>query len=181
MTGTWLEPVEAMAAWDEDDWLYTCLAFDPGGTTGWGLMGVHPDAMNGDPELTPFGPPSNLIFWTAGEFAGSQDSQVERILDLIAAWPYARLVTEDFKLKQLNAELDPVEINAILRHLARPRYFVKQMPALAMGALPDDRQKQMGLWVPGKQHARDALKHCYTFIKRQKQYALKAGRIVQGP
>jgi hypothetical protein len=160
----------------DDDENYNVLGLDPGGTTGWGLFGVHPEAMGPDPGLMPFGPPSNVLYWSAGEFTGSQDSQVDQILELCEAWPNARLVTEDFQLRTLAAQLDPVEINAIVLRATRPRYWVKQMPSLAMGVATDERLKAAGFWIPGKPHARDAARHCITFIKRTKEKAIKAGR-----
>ena len=46
--------VEDVEAWSgiEDPEAYQVLALDPGGTTGWALFQVHPDAMGPDPELT---------------------------------------------------------------------------------------------------------------------------------
>lgn len=152
---------------------FQVIALDPGGTTGWSIFQVHPLAMCGDPSI-PVMP--NIEWWDAGEFTGPQDDQIDQILDLLVEWPYARLVTEDFHLRQVNAVLDPVEINAILRRETRPRYWVKQQPALAMGTVTDDRQKRWGFWVPGKPHARDAVKHAITFLKRRKEAAVSAER-----
>lgn len=151
---------------------YQVIAFDPGGTTGWAMMAVHPEAMSGDPDIHIFGPYGNLQFWTAGEFTGLQDNQIDEAMELIEVYPGARLVTESFRVRQLNALLDPAEINAVLRNRARPRYFVEQTPALAM-SVTDDRLKAMGFWLPGKQHARDALRHAIIFLRRQKERAVR--------
>lgn len=155
---------------------YVVLALDPGGTSGWSIFGVHPEAMGGDPDVHVLGQYGNLLFWSAGEFTGKQHNQVDQIVDLANAWPTARLVTEDFKLRQLNAELSPVEINATIGWALRPRYWVPQMAALAMETVTDERQKALGFWVPGKPHARDAVKHGITFLKRQKERAVRAAR-----
>jgi len=178
MNESWEEPglVERIWGGDEPEMSYTVLALDPGGTTGWCVIGIHPDAMTGDPDMHPFGEYGNVMFWSAGEFTGVQDNQVDAIVELVNSWPSARLVTEDFKLRQLNAELDPVEINAIIRYVCRPRYWVKQNSNLAMSTVTDDRQKALGFWIPGKEHARDAAKHGITFIRRQKERAVMAGR-----
>jgi len=174
----WADPNDVDRLWHDAE-AYQVISLDPGGTTGWSIFSVHPIAMNGDPDIPPL---INVEWWTAGEFTGNQDSQCDEIVEMLREWPYARLVTEDFKLRQLNAELDPVEINAILRHVMRPRYFVLQSASLAMGTLPDDRQKELGLWIPGKQHARDAVKHNVTFIKRRKAAEVAARRrIVPSP
>lgn len=149
---------------------FQVIALDPGGTTGWALFQVHPEAMGGDPEIPVM---SNIEYWNAGQFRGNQDDQVDQILGLVAEWPQARLVTEDFKLRQLDAVLDPVEINAIIRREVRPRYWVKQMPSLAMTTVTDERLKAWGFWIPGQEHARDAIRHSITFLKRRKEVAVK--------
>lgn len=175
MNEEWISPDDA-SAWSgmDDPEQYQVLAFDPGGTTGWSLFCVHPDAMGSDAEIRVF---DNIDFWTAGEFTGSTENQCDEIVELVHSWPGARLVTEDFKLRQLNAELSPVEINHTISWALRPRYFVKQMPSLAMSTLTDERQKEMGFWLPGQQHARDAIKHNVTFLKRRKMQALKAAAV----
>jgi hypothetical protein len=177
VTASFEASTEALAeAWAGDDEIASVvIAFDPGGTTGWALFGVHPEALEGDPDVRVL---DNLLFWTAGEFTGRQDDQIDAMLDLIDTWESARIVTETFKLRQLNAELSPVEINACLRRelRARGRGVALQNAALAMGAIPDDRQKAMGFWIPGKPHARDAVKHGLTYLKRSKEYAISTAR-----
>lgn len=163
-----MEPEDALGY--SDGTAFQVIALDPGGTSGWSIMQVHPEAMEGDPTI-PVIP--NIEWWTAGEFCGKQDDQIDQILELVESWPAARLVTEGFQLRQLNALLDPVEINAVLRWAVRPRYWVAQNPSLAMSTVTDDRQKAWGFWVPGKPHARDAIKHNITFLKRKKEQAVK--------
>jgi hypothetical protein len=168
----WVSPDDAEAwAGEFDPDVYQVLTLDPGGTTGWALFCVHPDAVTGDPEIHLFGEYGNVLYWTAGEFTGSSLRQCDEIVELANSWPGARLVTEDFKLRQLNAELSPVEINHTIAWALRPRYFVKQNASLAMTTLTDDRQKDLGFWIPGKEHARDAVKHAVTFLKRKKAQA----------
>lgn len=177
MNGDFITPGQSdFWSGDEDPSAYQVIALDPGGTTGWCIFSVHPDAMEGDPDVHVFGPYGNVQWWTAGEFTGKQDDQIDQIVDLVGSWPAARLVTEGFKLRQLNAELDPVEINAAARWAIRPRYFVVQNASLAMSTVTDERQKSWGFWVPGKQHARDAVKHAVTFLKRKKEQAVIAER-----
>lgn len=174
MNEDWLDPDDLAA--DGDAGAYQVIALDPGGTTGWSLFQVHPVAMDGDPDIPVL---ANVEWWTAGEFTGSQDKQIDEILELVNSWPAARLVTEDFHLRQLNAVLDPVEINAVLRWACRPRYWIKQQAGLAMSTVTDDRQKSWGFWLPGKQHARDAIKHNITFLKRRKEAAVKAAAVAR--
>jgi hypothetical protein len=129
--------------------------------------------MSGDPEIAVM---SNIEWWTAGEFSGKQEDQVDQILALIEEWPSARLVTERFRVRKIQALLDPAEINAVLRWAVRPRYFVEQNPDMAMSTVTDERQKAWGLWIPGKEHARDAVKHAVTFLKRRKEQEVQAAR-----
>lgn len=172
MGGRWITPGQAdVWSGDDDPEAYQVLSLDPGGITGWSIFSVHPDAMGGDPAFPVL---ENVEWWTAGEFTGTQDSQCDEILELVNSWPGARLLTEGFKLRQMNAELDPVEINAIIRWAVRPRYWVVQNASLAMSTVTDDRQKAWGFWVSGKEHARDAVKHNITFLKRQKERAVTA-------
>lgn len=175
MTQAFLSPEEAAEVWAKciDPDAYQVLALDPGGTTGWAIFQVHPDAVGGDPEIPVM---DNVEFWTAGEFTGKQADQVDEILALVHDWPAARLVTEKFQIRQISALLDPAEINATLRWAVRPRYFVEQQPALAMSTVTDDRQKDWGYWIPGKPHARDAVKHAITFLKRRKEQEVAAAR-----
>lgn len=173
MNEDWLDPESADEAWSgvDDPDQFQVIALDPGGTTGWSLFQVHPLAMEGDPDIRVM---ENIEWWTAGEFAGPQVQQIDQIMELVQSWPAARLVTEGFQLRQLNALLDPVEINAVLRWATRPRYWVAQNPSMAMTTVTDDRQKAWGFWLPGKPHARDAIKHNITFLKRRKEAAVKA-------
>lgn len=171
MNEEWLDPDGLEKFYDPD--VYQVLALDPGGTTGWSIFQVHPEAMTGDPDISVM---DNIQWWTAGQFTGLQHDQVDQIVKLVEEWPYARLVTEDFKLRQANAVLDPVEINATVTWATRPRYWVKQMASLAMSTVTDDRQKQWGFWVPGKEHARDAVKHNITFLKRRKEHEIATAR-----
>lgn len=175
MNEDWISPDDADETWSgvDDPSLFQVIALDPGGTTGWSLFQVHPMAMEGDPDIRVM---DNIEWWTAGEFGGKQDDQIDQIVELVQSWPAARLVTEGFKLRQLNALLDPVEINAVLRWATRPRYWVQQNPNLAMTTVTDDRQKDWGFWIPGKEHARDAVKHNITFLKRKKEQAVQGFR-----
>lgn len=175
MNVAFLSPEEAAKVWASaiDPDAYQVLALDPGGETGWAVFQVHPDAMTGDPEIPVM---DNIEWWTAGEFTGKQEDQIDQIIELVNEWPAARLVTERFRVRSIQALLDPAEINAVLRWAVRPRYFVEQNPDMAMSTVTDDRQKAWGYWIPGKEHARDAVKHAITFLKRRKEQEVQAAR-----
>jgi hypothetical protein len=174
------EEAEATYGFEDDPDQYVVLALDPGGVTGWAVMGFHPEVMSGDPGYRAL---DNIEFWTAGEFSGAENSQCDETLELVASWPSARLVIEDFILRKQSMGrelLAPVRITAVLEYEIRPRYWVKQQPSLAMSTVTDERQKDAGLWIPGKPHARDALKHCLTFVKRQRERQIRAAGAAPG-
>ncbi len=171
--------VEELYAGEEDADQYIVLALDPGGTTGWCVIGVHPESVSGDPDVRIL---DNVEFWSAGEFTGNEDDQCDEIVELISAWPSARLVTELFTLRSrvTSSEVFSLErMNAVVRWAIRPRYMVFQQPSLAMTTITDDRQKAMGFWIPGKEHARDATKHALTFLKRQKERQVKGAALAR--
>ena len=171
------DDAQALFAEEDDADQYIVLGLDPGGTTGWCVMGIHPDAMSGDPSIRIL---DNVEFWSAGQFTGNEDDQCDAIVEMIGVWPSARLVTELFTLRTrvTSSEVFALErMNAILRWAIRPRYFVFQQPSLAMTTITDERQKAMGFWIPGQEHARDATKHVLTFLKRQKERQTKAAAI----
>lgn len=174
----WREPedVEAWAGLDDPD-AYQVLAFDPGGTTGWAVFQVHPDAFSGDPDILMF---ENIEWWTAGQFTGPLMEQVDSAVELAESWPGARLVMEGFKLRQMAVDLAPVEVSFAIRRDLRPRYFVTQTSSMAMNTVTDERQKEWGLWIPGKEHARDAVKHAVTFLKAKREQAIKVWRASTG-
>jgi hypothetical protein len=169
------EQAEELYGGEDSPDFYTVVALDPGGTTGWCVLSVHPDAIaSGDPEIKIL---NNIEFWTAGQFTGPEFDQVDRVADLIAAWPAARLVSEQFTLRTrvTSSEVFSLErMNFGIGLVIRPRYLVLQQPSLAMTTLTDERQKDMDLWIPGKEHARDATKHAVTFLKRQRDRQIKA-------
>ena len=174
-----LDDAEELYAGEEDADQYTVLALDPGGTTGWFIIGIHPAAVSGDPELKIL---ENVEFWSAGQFTGPEQSQCDEIIELIEAWPSARLVSELFTLRSriTSPEIFALErMNAIVSWAIRPRYMVFQQPSLAMSTMTDDRLKEAGFWVSGKEHARDAARHALTFLKRQRDRQIKATRLLR--
>src|SRR5215471_4818089 len=124
---------------------YEVVAFDPGGTTGWAVTSVHREAMEDDEYKIL----DNILFWTAGEFTGPWESQVDAMLELCGAWPEAKVVCEDFYLRQLAVDLAPVRITGAFQYglrldgrkhkNAKARPIIMQMPALAMTTVTDAR------------------------------------------
>jgi hypothetical protein len=156
------------------------IAFDPGGTTGWSVFVVWSEAMH-EKEERIF---DNLAFWSAGEFTGPEGQQIDAMMELIEAWDDdAHLTSEDFILQQFSMArelLAPVRINARLEDRMYVAYggrrtLMYQMPSLALRSVTDERMKAWGFWNPlrGQQHARDAVKHNITRLRRLKEQWLK--------
>lgn len=165
------------------------LAFDPGGTTGWAVFGVWPEAM-ADPAQKLL---SNVAFWSAGEFTGDEDGQVDSMLGLVEAWPEeSDIAVEDFILRQFTMARDllaPVRVTAAFQYGLRslrpgnPRTYTRQQPSLAMRSVTDERLKAWGFWAPlkGLPHARDAVKHAVTRLRLLKDQFMKESRRAEVP
>jgi len=174
--------------------MWTCIGLDPGGTTGWCVLRIHLIAMQSDEYRIL----DNIIGWSAGQVNGSINHQIDRLVDLVDAWPEAEVVCEDFILRQMSGGrdlLDPVRITQPVEWwLAsggrrawdseegedwKSRELHIQSPSLAMTTITDDRMKSFGLYslTAGQPHARDALRHALTFARRRKQKMLLAAGI----
>lgn len=154
---------------------YTVLAFDPGGRTGWGVIQVHSEAL----ASQEFSILDNVAYWAADEYWGDEDAQVDEMMELAKVWPDARIVMEDFILRQFSRDralLSPVRITAAFRHALRAEAptrasrIVFQMEALALPSITDERMAGTDMWrsTRGKPHARDALRHGLTWLRRAK-------------
>lgn len=151
-------------AGDEDE-LWTCIAYDPGGTTGWGLLALYPEALNPGYRIL-----DNVVFWTCGQFVGSAVSQGRQMALLAAAWPTAHIVMEDFILRAFRQDrilLEPVRVISsfeaslaaletaiccgnwakhncqnnidLSEYPARSTHYFLQQPSLAMSTMTDER------------------------------------------
>ena len=167
----------------------TVIAIDPGGTTGWSLISVHPEALI-EPKADIF---ENLFthqhgqvdcgvhrgnmgsslhegISTHGEFSGAYD-----IAELIKAWPSAAVVIEDFQLRQFRQDRDllsPVRITAAVgvSMWLDGRDYHTQQPADAKSTCSDARLKEWRMYdkTGGMEHARDADRHAILFLKKAK-------------
>jgi hypothetical protein len=168
-----LEEAEDLYGGSDDPESYQVLSFDPGSDVGWAVFQVHPEAMGPDPDIRVM---DNIEWWSAGQFHGPIYENADRMVEMVNAWPGARLTTEDFMIRQRAVELSPVELNAIVGWAIRPRYFVRQTSALALSTVTDDRLKAWGFWIPGKEDARNAVSHALTFLKRKKDQEVRSAR-----
>jgi len=166
----------AQSGWATTVWV------DPGGATGWGVMSVNPE------DLVDSKRPLHCCIqhWVCGESNGNEDQMASEMLELYDMWDDAAIGIERFTLRQLAVELSPVSIKAKIeyglwlaekweamdqdREVGRPRRLWLQDPSLAKTTLTDDRQREFKLWEPGKDHKRDAIKHCYTFLRRAREH-----------
>src|ERR1700751_1783757 len=109
----------------------TVIAIDPGGTTGWSLISVHPESLtepNADfldniflhqhgqvdcgSHRGNLGTSLHIGISTDGEFSGVYD-----LAEFIKSWPVAAVVIEDFTLRTMRMDrelLSPVRITAAL-------------------------------------------------------------------
>jgi hypothetical protein len=151
----------------------TVVWYDPGGTSGWAVISVHPDALT-DPGVRIL---DNIEHMAYGEFTGSEFDQVDAMLDLADSWPGAAIGTEHFILQQFRKDeelLSLVRLNAAFRYEmvrhGRTRRVHRQNAQLAMTTVTDDRLRAWGFWgrTAGLPHARDAIRHNITFLKRLK-------------
>lgn len=158
----------------------TTVWVDPGGTTGWAVMSVLPQILVSDKAIW-----SNIQHWACGETHANENQMASEMLELFHLWDDAAIGIEKFTLRQLHVDLSPVSVTGKIeyglwltekwaaeeeeRDMGRGRMVFKQEPAMAKRTLTDERQKNWGLWSPGKDHKRDATKHCFTFLQRAQE------------
>jgi hypothetical protein len=178
---------EPAAWWSDEADPPAVLAIDPGGTTGWCVLQVHPAALVDD-RYSILG---NIQLMTAGEVTGSEARQVYELLNMAREWPSAAIVVEDFILRNFQQSRDllaPVRITAALKwslwcgltvgdktankvstfpdRPIRPVYT--QTPEEAKTTCSDERLKSWHLYAASSPHARDAKRHALLFMRRTK-------------
>jgi hypothetical protein len=167
----------------------TVIAIDPGGTTGWSLLSVHPESLvqtNADFLDNIFCHQHGQVdcgthrgnlhsslhdgISTDGEFSGIYD-----LAEFIKLWPVAAVVIEDFTLRTLRMDRDllsPVRITSAIGYSMwlNGREYHVQSPADAKTICSDQRLKEWGMYDPygSLQHARDADRHALLFLRKAK-------------
>lgn len=171
----------------------TVIAFDPGGTTGWALYTVRPEALSNLDEHRDERLLDNVIKWEHGQVdcgstkgnlgtslhpgvsTSGENAGIDELVGLVRAWPGAAIVIEDFILdpSRFNTGRDllsPVRITAPLSYMLwlqrRAPFF--QSASLAKSTVTDERLKRWGYYssTGGLNHARDADRHALTFLRR---------------
>jgi hypothetical protein len=151
------------------------VALDPGGTTGWSVMCVEPDALAYD-DVSVL---RSITHWTHGQVGGDEREQAHACAELVAAWEGCALVIEKFTLRKFIRHeelLSPVRIGSMVEYAVwsgrldvdRDTRIWKQEPSMAKSTATDERLKDWGLYERegGMGHARDADRHAITFLRR---------------
>jgi len=160
----------------ETEPVVTTIWFDPGGETGWAVMSIWKEAME-EPDLKIL---DNLAGWSAGQFEGPEELQAGSMMSLVEAWDDDTLVGyEDFILRKFSMGrelLAPVRLSARFEDrmfLAgrKGQLVPPQSSSLGLKSVTDDRLRRWGFWNPlsGKEHARNALSHAITYLRRHKE------------
>jgi hypothetical protein len=152
----------------------TIVWIDPGGTSGWSVMSVHPAALI-EPKVSIL---ENITHWSHGQIGGDENAQASELLGLIDAWPGCCVGHEDFILRTAVTSrevLSPVRITAKVEFglfLAGGVPYFRQMPSEAKNVATDDRLRAWGFYERsgGKEHARDADRHNLTWLRKCKQH-----------
>jgi hypothetical protein len=152
------------------------VAFDPGETTGWCVMGIHPDQLIGGPgafkelqhgiayidygqiDCVGTGGWDDVVHKHAGISFGAEAVGVSKMMDLIWKLPDPAIVVEDFiidfsKIDQARHTLSPVRIMSMLSYAM---YIDAEMPfysklfiqnrSMAKTTCADKRLQRWGLF-----------------------------------
>lgn len=126
-----------------------CMAVDPGGTTGYAWA----ERVAGEVKVYAWqDPPMDFLEWAHGHIA--------------SAHPDLECVVERYTITQrtikLSRQTDALEVTGALRYLMhayRQSNIIQQNPSDVMRLFTNKRLKKLGWYVPGKEHANDALRH----------------------
>lgn len=168
------------------------IAIDPGGTTGWSLISVHPESLTAPNaefldnifihqhgEVDCGSRRGNLDsslhvgVSTHGEFSGAYD-----LAEFIQTWPSAAVIIEDFNLRTFRKDRDllsPVRLTAAIGAIIwkEGRDYHVQSANDAMNTCSDARLREWRMYDPtgSLEHARDADRHAILFLMKAKQKA----------
>lgn len=130
------------------------VAVDPGEMCGWAMIDLSIDAFR----------PETIV---AGQ-ASSDDWEDWCAVQVNAS---CVIVVEKFTITARTAQLSPqpraIEVTGVMKFIARrtgATFDNHQTPSAAKKFIPDSQLKKLGLWKPGQDHARDALRHLLLAI-----------------
>lgn len=161
---------------------FTVVAVDPGQTTGMARATVVVETVLRDGVPTALAQSARFGMLDTCQVPTPVDStllalrelravstQMEwiRQLDSLSRHPVDEVVIEDFLLRQRTMDrslLSPVRLTAMLQGMLMADQGVDvrtclQQPSSAKSVVNDERLKKWGMWIRGKQHARDACRH----------------------
>lgn len=152
------------------------VAFDPGETTGWSVMKIHPEALVSDDVKIL----SSFEHWSHGQVdcgsregvpmvrdifdgqgrleyndlavnIGAEMEGIDQMLEIVDVWPGACVLIEDFIIRrpdQSRSFLSPVRITAGFDYGLYQRGYqsFRQQPSEAKNTATDDRLKSWGLY-----------------------------------
>lgn len=159
----------------------TVFAVDPGGTTGWSVLSVRPEAL-ADPKVLIL---ANITMWQHGQVDCLTDELwgVSILQEIAMTVPGSVVLVEQFVIRRFDQKedfLSPVRITAAFDYALRTRAGVRtyrQQPSEALRTCTDARLKEWGLYERegGMGHARDADRHGVLWLRKAKDP--KQGRV----
>lgn len=124
------------------------IAVDPGDTVGWAMYSV-------------------MEHWRSQDVvAGQAPSEDWEDWCAVNVNKDCMLVVEKFMITARTAELSPqpraIEVTGVMKFIARrtgATFYGNQTPSAAKKFASDAQLRKVGLWRPGQDHARDAIRH----------------------
>lgn len=147
------------------------VTIDPGSTSGISLVRTgfgdspHERILNGELEV-------DEISTENGEVSELVSRVVEFFEWELEDWKDGVVVVEDFILRTADKRrktMDPIRVTHALEGVLRDRGWrgelVLQQPSAAKSVVTDDRLRRWGLWIVGKPHGRDAVRHAVIYLR----------------
>lgn len=130
----------------------TMLSLDPGGTTGYAIFDFEEDS---EPELV-----------KVGQIRNGVKGFIDFYNDYLSMFNFDKVICESFTLREgiFGADLSPVSVIGALEALMQDIEIVYQEPKLKP-LCDDTRLKKIGLHLPGKPHANDAMRHGIIYLR----------------
>lgn len=131
------------------------LTLDPGGTTGYTVMVVSEDE------------PAEIV--RSGQIQGGLKGFLDFHWDVLEDIKIDKVICESFSLREgiYGADLTPTYIIGALEALYPTTELIYQEPKLKP-LCDDSRLKRLGLYIPGKPHMMDAVRHGIIYLRNKK-------------
>lgn len=131
------------------------LSLDPGGTTGYALLGFSDD--------------EDMVIYRSGQIKNGLKGFLDFHWDVLEDISLDMIICESFTLREgiYGADLTPVSIIGALEALYPVTPIIYQEPKIKP-LCDDDRLKKLGLHEPGKPHKNDAVRHAVIYLRNNK-------------